>query len=165
MRSRMMSCWLFRAVFRTSTYFAMCLPSPALLSHLGPSLLFSSPHSPNTYRFNGWGVTLVDSLDTMYIMGLHEDFEDALGFVGNLTFSMPSVCPSYFLSSFSRLPPSFPLHLLPCLSLTSYTLTSTHPFPSPANLLRTLLRNRHPLPWRPPLSTRTLLLPDPPLKS
>lgn len=41
-------------------------------------------------KFNGWGVTLLDSLDTMYIMGLHDDFEDALGFVGNLTFSMPS---------------------------------------------------------------------------
>ncbi|EDQ99403.1 1,2-alpha-mannosidase [Laccaria bicolor S238N-H82] len=40
-------------------------------------------------KFNGWGVTLLDSLDTMYIMGLHDDFEDALGFVGNLTFSMP----------------------------------------------------------------------------
>ncbi|KIJ95152.1 glycoside hydrolase family 47 protein [Laccaria amethystina LaAM-08-1] len=35
-------------------------------------------------KFNGWGVTLLDSLDTMYIMGLHDDFEDALGLWGIL---------------------------------------------------------------------------------
>jgi mannosyl-oligosaccharide alpha-1,2-mannosidase len=28
--------------------------------------------------FNGWGATLVDSLDTLWIMGLKKEFEDAL---------------------------------------------------------------------------------------
>ena len=60
-------------------------------------------------------------------MGLHNDFEDALGFVGNLTFSMPSVCSSYFLSSFPRLPPSFPLHHLP---LPGPQLTHSRPQPT-----------------------------------
>jgi len=116
MLSRMMSCWPFRCFFL-----------------------------PNTNRFNGWGVTLLDSLDTMYIMGLHDDFEDALGFVVNLTFSMPSVCPSHFLSLPLLLLP-FPVFLPPSLFIfpppSSHSLTSTYPPPSPVNLLWPLLRNQ-----------------------
>jgi hypothetical protein len=116
---------------------------------MDPSLFFPSSHSPNSDRFNGWEVPLPDSLDAMYIMGLHNDFKGALGFVGNLTLSMPSVCTSYFLSlpvlpfhfspfpSFSLLPSSFPP--LPSFDF----LTSTHPPPSTANLLRPLLRTSH----------------------
>ena len=68
-----------------------------------------------------------------------------------------SLCPSFlFTSPLSRLPPSFTLRLPPSLALTSYTaLTSTYPPPSPANLLRALLRNNHPLPRRLPLSTHS----------
>jgi len=36
--------------------------------------------------FNGWGATLVDSLDTLWIMGLHDEFEEAVGFVKNIDF-------------------------------------------------------------------------------
>ncbi|KAK5061123.1 hypothetical protein LTR84_007665 [Exophiala bonariae] len=36
--------------------------------------------------FNGWGATLVDSLDTLWIMGLHDEFEEAVGHVKNIDF-------------------------------------------------------------------------------
>ena len=102
--------------------------------HLGPSLLFSSPHSRNTYRFNGWGVTLVDSLDTKYIMGLHDDFEDALGFVGNLTFLCHHVLPIFSLP--------FPVFLLPSLFIFS-----------PSFLSFLDLNSRTPVPSQPPTPT------------
>lgn len=41
--------------------------------------------------FNSWGVTIIDSLDTMHIMGLHDDFQRALAFVENATFDVPRV--------------------------------------------------------------------------
>jgi mannosyl-oligosaccharide alpha-1,2-mannosidase len=37
--------------------------------------------------FAGWAATLVDSLDTLYIMGLDEDFEEAVRAVGNIDFT------------------------------------------------------------------------------
>ncbi|KAH9814163.1 family 47 glycoside hydrolase [Melampsora americana] len=36
---------------------------------------------------NGWGATLVDSLDTLYIMGLHDEFEDGLSHTAKIDFS------------------------------------------------------------------------------
>ncbi|KZT02414.1 glycoside hydrolase family 47 protein [Laetiporus sulphureus 93-53] len=39
-------------------------------------------------NFNGWGLTLIDSLDTMWIMGLHHEFYDTLPVVANMTFDM-----------------------------------------------------------------------------
>ncbi|KIX00738.1 uncharacterized protein Z518_09803 [Rhinocladiella mackenziei CBS 650.93] len=36
--------------------------------------------------FNGWGATLVDSLDTLWIMGLRDEFEEAVGAVGKIDF-------------------------------------------------------------------------------
>jgi mannosyl-oligosaccharide alpha-1,2-mannosidase len=36
--------------------------------------------------FSGWGATLVDSLDTMWIMGLKTEFEEGVEFVRNLDF-------------------------------------------------------------------------------
>jgi mannosyl-oligosaccharide alpha-1,2-mannosidase len=47
-------------------------------------LLPVSGGSKNT--FNGWAATLVDSLDTMWIMGLEGEFEEALEFVKNIDF-------------------------------------------------------------------------------
>lgn len=41
--------------------------------------------------FNGWGVTLVDALDTMYLMGLDEEFERGIDFVENMTFTAGKV--------------------------------------------------------------------------
>lgn len=38
-------------------------------------------------KFGGWGATLVDALDTMWIMGLKKEFEEALDFVEQLDFT------------------------------------------------------------------------------
>lgn len=37
-------------------------------------------------RFNGWGVTVYDSLDTMYLMGLNDEFKRALSVVEQADF-------------------------------------------------------------------------------
>lgn len=36
---------------------------------------------------NGWGATLVDSLDALYMMGLHDEFEDGLKHTAKIDFS------------------------------------------------------------------------------
>src|ERR1700761_2433018 len=36
--------------------------------------------------FNGWAVTVFDSLDTMWIMGLYDFFEEGMGVVSKTTF-------------------------------------------------------------------------------
>lgn len=46
------------------------------------------------YSFNGWGVTVVDSMDTMYLMGLHKEFNDAVDYVSTMTFDLKDVCTS-----------------------------------------------------------------------
>lgn len=38
-------------------------------------------------NFNGWGVTMVDSLDTMYLMGLHDEFNRGLKLVEQIAFA------------------------------------------------------------------------------
>ncbi|KAH7930222.1 glycoside hydrolase family 47 protein [Leucogyrophana mollusca] len=40
-------------------------------------------------NFNGWGVTAVDSLDTMLLMGLQEEYKRALPMVRQTNFSLP----------------------------------------------------------------------------
>jgi mannosyl-oligosaccharide alpha-1,2-mannosidase len=42
--------------------------------------------------FCGWAATLVDSLDTMLIMGLHEEFEEALEEVSKIDFTGTEGC-------------------------------------------------------------------------
>lgn len=44
------------------------------------------------FSFNGWGVTLVDGLDTMWIMGLYDDFYRTMPIFANMTFSLDEVC-------------------------------------------------------------------------
>lgn len=39
-----------------------------------------------SYSFNGWGVSLVDSLDTMLLMGLNDIADRAVTHIANLTF-------------------------------------------------------------------------------
>ncbi|KAG6854248.1 hypothetical protein C0991_008941 [Blastosporella zonata] len=41
-------------------------------------------------NFNSWGVTLFDALDTMWVMGLNDTFNDALEVVARSTFVSPS---------------------------------------------------------------------------
>lgn len=40
--------------------------------------------------FVGWAATVVDSLDTLWIMGLKDEFEDALGAVEQIDFARPN---------------------------------------------------------------------------
>ena len=40
--------------------------------------------------FNGWGATLVDALDTLWIMGLQTEFEEALTYVEKIDFTTSS---------------------------------------------------------------------------
>ncbi|KAF8623213.1 hypothetical protein AX15_006451 [Amanita polypyramis BW_CC] len=39
-------------------------------------------------NFNGWGLTLFDSLDTIWLMGFHELFKHVVGFVAQSTFEL-----------------------------------------------------------------------------
>ena len=41
--------------------------------------------------FNGWRLTMEDSLDTMLIMGLHREFYDAVPVLANMTFALDEV--------------------------------------------------------------------------
>ncbi|KAH8116460.1 seven-hairpin glycosidase [Phellopilus nigrolimitatus] len=38
-------------------------------------------------NFNGWGVTIVDSLDTMYLMGLHDEFDRGVKLIEKISFT------------------------------------------------------------------------------
>jgi mannosyl-oligosaccharide alpha-1,2-mannosidase len=44
-----------------------------------------------SFSFNGWGVTLYDALDTMWIMGLHDMFRDSLETVAKADFYLKPV--------------------------------------------------------------------------
>ncbi|EIN09625.1 seven-hairpin glycosidase [Punctularia strigosozonata HHB-11173 SS5] len=55
-------------------------------AHGKDELLPLSNKSKN--NFNGWGVSLFDSLDTMLLMGLNDEFTEALDVVQNCTFEM-----------------------------------------------------------------------------
>ncbi|KAG8215918.1 glycoside hydrolase family 47 protein [Butyriboletus roseoflavus] len=44
----------------------------------------------NIDNFNGWGVTSVDSLDTMLLMGLEDEYKRALPIITHANFSLPS---------------------------------------------------------------------------
>ncbi|RDB31115.1 Endoplasmic reticulum mannosyl-oligosaccharide 1,2-alpha-mannosidase [Hypsizygus marmoreus] len=39
-------------------------------------------------KFNGWSVTLLDSMDTMWMMGLHDEFRDAVRVVAAQNFTL-----------------------------------------------------------------------------
>ena len=48
-----------------------------------------------TYRqtFGGWGATLIDSLDTLWLMGMKEHFEEAVEAIGQIDFSTTEFLP------------------------------------------------------------------------
>ncbi|KAE9399903.1 glycoside hydrolase family 47 protein [Gymnopus androsaceus JB14] len=57
---------------------------------------YAQPHDEiypmsNNYRdnFNGWGVTMYDSLDTMLLMGLEDEYNRAIPFIEKTEFSLP----------------------------------------------------------------------------
>lgn len=55
--------------------------------------------------FNGWGLTAFDSLDTMLIMGLEEEYQKGLGVVrqANFSVSQAGVLPLVFAHSADRI--------------------------------------------------------------
>lgn len=76
--------------------------------------------------FNGWGVTIVDSLDTMLLMGLDQQFNSAIANISTLDFTMPLVGVCYY-------------HAIKIIHMS-------------AGKASTLLRNNHTLYWRLPFS-------------
>ncbi|WYZ44251.1 hypothetical protein EsH8_VII_000687 [Colletotrichum jinshuiense] len=38
-------------------------------------------------RYNGWGVTVVESLDTLWLMGMHDDFDNAVQYVSTIDWN------------------------------------------------------------------------------
>ena len=48
-------------------------------------------HLDNTASFNGWRLTMVDSLDTMLLMGLFDEFHQAIPILANMTFALNEV--------------------------------------------------------------------------
>lgn len=74
-------------------------------------------------RYNGWGVTLFDSLDTMWIMGLREDFEDAVNSIRDVQFRATKVRLyfSFFGGAFFALPVCY-LSTAPLISIIRYWL-------------------------------------------
>ncbi|KAM0283887.1 hypothetical protein ACHAQH_002269 [Verticillium albo-atrum] len=38
-------------------------------------------------RFNGWGATIVDSLDTLWMMGMYDEFNDGVSFVASIDWN------------------------------------------------------------------------------
>ena len=38
------------------------------------------------HSFNGWGVSIVDSLDTMHMMGLHDEFQRGIRLTEKIKF-------------------------------------------------------------------------------
>ena len=55
------------------------------------SLVFCVQIDYGSFSFNGWRLTLVDALDTMWIMDLRHEFYDAMPLVANMTFSARKV--------------------------------------------------------------------------
>ncbi|KAK4442069.1 glycoside hydrolase [Podospora aff. communis PSN243] len=56
--------------------------------------------------FGGWGATLVDSLDTLWIMGMRQDFEHAVAAAANISFETVT---SDEINDSTRLPGMWPL--------------------------------------------------------
>ena len=81
-----------------SGYKAMAYPNDELLSLSGGSsnkfvscFLLSPLLSFAFKRFNGWGVTLFDSLSTMWVMGLRDEFAEAVDSIRDLQFHATKV--------------------------------------------------------------------------
>ncbi|KAH7914600.1 glycoside hydrolase family 47 protein [Hygrophoropsis aurantiaca] len=47
-------------------------------------------------NFNGWSVSIVDGLDTMWIMGLQDEFYDAIPMLANLSFTTQNTFVPFF---------------------------------------------------------------------
>ncbi|KAF9466320.1 glycoside hydrolase family 47 protein [Collybia nuda] len=61
------------------------------LKHAFPHDELLSVSGRKSDKFNGWGVTLIDSMDTMWMMGLHAQFQDAVRLVTKMEFTIKGV--------------------------------------------------------------------------
>ncbi|KAJ9057578.1 hypothetical protein DSO57_1021267 [Entomophthora muscae] len=52
--------------------------------------------TPDVNVWGGWGVTLVDSLDTLWLMDLKEEFRDAVAVIAQIDFSKGTIATSFF---------------------------------------------------------------------
>jgi Glycosyl hydrolase family 47 len=76
----MMSCCRYLGIHLTS-----CVLLLSFLSFLSIEVSFF------TKRFSGWSVTLFDSLSTMWIMGLREEFDEAVDSIRDIQFNITKV--------------------------------------------------------------------------
>ncbi|PFH46692.1 glycoside hydrolase family 47 protein [Amanita thiersii Skay4041] len=60
-------------------YMAHAFPNDELMPLSGGS----------TNKYNGWGVSLIDSMDTMWVMGLHDEFYKSVEHVAGMRFLLP----------------------------------------------------------------------------
>jgi hypothetical protein len=81
-----------------SGYQKHALPDDELLpvtggkeNKLSQSCYFANFFINPSCSFNGWSVTVVDSLDTMWLMELYDDFNDAIPIIANTSFISPEV--------------------------------------------------------------------------
>ncbi|KAH7922317.1 glycoside hydrolase family 47 protein [Leucogyrophana mollusca] len=81
-------------------------------------------------NFNGWGVTAVDSLDTMLLMGLQEEYKRALPMVQQSNFSLPQNLDVPFFETTIRYLGGL---------LSAYALTNDDTLRAKADVLGTLL--------------------------
>jgi hypothetical protein len=65
------------------------------------SCLFQISLAIDCFRFNRWGLTIFDSLDTMILMGLEEEYQRALVHVQKTDFSLPPVCDYFALYAYT----------------------------------------------------------------
>lgn len=76
---------------------------------------YASPHdelkpvwNTSVDNFNGWGVSIVDSLDTMLLMGLEDEFNRALPIIEKIDFVLrKQVSPGIFSSTLDMYAPFF----------------------------------------------------------
>jgi hypothetical protein len=67
------------------------------------------------HSFNGWALSYIESLDTLWLMGLYEEFDDALAVVANTTFSLPPVSWTPFhVTRSTPFVPAFLTWIRPC---------------------------------------------------
>ncbi|GLB38849.1 putative glycosyl hydrolase 47 family protein [Lyophyllum shimeji] len=64
--------------------------------HAFPSDELLAVSGGKSNKFNGWGVTLLDSLDTMWMMGLEEEFAEAVQVVAAQNFTTGSSYAPFF---------------------------------------------------------------------
>ncbi|KAI1788147.1 seven-hairpin glycosidase [Ganoderma leucocontextum] len=58
------------------------------LEYAGSSDELKPVSNESVNNFNGWRLTMVDSLDTMLVMGIHDEFDRSIPVLANITFAL-----------------------------------------------------------------------------